>query len=363
MIINKYYNKELVHTIIVILLVAIVIVACNMFVRYLTIVSGGNIESRAVIQFIMLMMPKYITYLTPISVFFSILLVYGKNFANNEIFVTLAGGVTWMQLVKNTIKPIFFLFIVELFLTMYAMPMVERNYDLVKQTAVKSAVTSFISPGEIISFNGNKNTIYVGSKDSNGNLYNVFLSQKNKNHLIILTSPKGYIENSKDNEKYIVLSKGYYYNIDENLKSTEYGEFSKAKRFIDTKINFHDRNSLKDYYPSELFKLVSNGNRLAIIELIWRLAFPIGTVVGALLGLAMCRLRPRQNRYAKFVPAIIVFIIYFNLISVSKNLMIHNTIPWWIGGWLIHAIFGLSALYILNKQNGTSIKNFFKRGK
>ena len=67
-----------------VIFILLLIVISNMFVRYLAIVSGGNIEANAIFKMISVMLPKYIAYLLPISFFFAILLVYGKLFSNND---------------------------------------------------------------------------------------------------------------------------------------------------------------------------------------------------------------------------------------------------------------------------------------
>jgi len=356
-IIKKYYNKELVHAILFIILVTVILISSNMFVRYLSQVSaGGNVETRAVVEFIVALLPKYLVSLIPIAVLFSILITYGKNFANNELFVTLSCGMTWMQIIRNTFKPVIVLFVVEAIISIYAMPFVERNYTLIKQTTTKKALTSFITAGEIISFNSSQESIYVNKRKDN-ELYGVFLYQDKREdgpNIIVITAPTGRIIDDKiKKEQYMVLDNGSYYIYNKKTQEVQKGTFSKLEKFIDTKVDLENRTYLEEVPILNVVDRMLAGSNLAMTEIQWRLTFPIATIIAALLGLSMCRLRPRQNRYAKLIPAIVVFIIYFNLASVSKSMLAKGQIPWWIGIWWTHLLFGYLAIRALRIQNGS----------
>jgi len=94
-------------------------------------------------------------------------------------------------------------------------------------------------------------------------------------------------------------------------------------------------------------------------ELQWRLSFPISVFILVLLAVPLSRVNPRQGRFAQLFPAILIYIIYANMIFVSRNWLENGEIPWWVGMWWIHGIALLLALWLFAKQAGYRI--FWKR--
>ncbi|WP_116963468.1 LPS export ABC transporter permease LptF [Fastidiosibacter lacustris] len=350
MILLRYLNRELVNMTMAIILILLLIVISNMFVRYLSIVSGGNIEADAVFKMISVMLPKYIAYLLPISFFFSILIVYGKLFANNELTVAFACGTSWFRLFKFILIPALSLFIIEIILTLFILPKMDQNYFLVQKTTTKNSLISFIQPGQIIPFNDGKQVVYTKSTDSDGTMYDIFIyQQKPNNASTIITAPIGYAETRPDGNQYLILKDGYFYDAQAGTAELQKGEFKEATQFISSKVTVGYNSSIESV-PT--FELLGSNNPLYQAELQWRLSFPLAILVSTLIALAMSKMRPRQNRYSKIIPAILVCIMYFNLLSLSKSWLNDGTIPSWIGLWWIHIIFAVTMLIILKRYNG-----------
>ncbi|MDA0910795.1 MAG: LPS export ABC transporter permease LptF [Proteobacteria bacterium] len=350
MILLRYLNRELVNMTMAIILILLLIVISNMFVRYLSIVSGGNIEADAVFKMISVMLPKYIAYLLPIAFFFAILIVYGKMFANNELTVTFACGTSWFRLLKFIMIPALSLFAIELILTLLVLPKMDQNYFLVQKTTTKSSLLSFIQPGKITPFSDGKQVVYTKSTDPDGTLHDIFIyQQKPNNGSTIITAPTGYAETRPDRNQYLVLKNGYFYDAKPGVAEVQKGHFTEATQFIPTKVSVGYNNSIESVPTSELIN--SNEPRYQA-DLQWRLSFPLAILVSSLIALAMCKMRPRQSRYSKIIPALIVFILYFNLLSLSKSWLNDGNIPSWLGLWWVHIVFAGIMLLILKQYNG-----------
>ena len=333
-----------------IIFILLVIVISNMFVRYLSIVSGGNVEADAIFKMISVMLPKYIAYLLPISFFFAILLVYGKLFSNNELTVTFACGTSWFKLLKFIMIPAISLFIIELILTLAVLPKMDQSYYLIQNTTKKNSLISFIQPGRIIPFNDGKQVVYTKSIDSQGVMHNIFIYQKsNSNNETVITAPIGYASTNQEGNQYLVLENGYYYDIKNDHSQIQKGSFDKATQFIAGKVTLGKNTSI-DSVPTT--QLIGSNNPEYQAELQWRLSFPIAILISTLIALALCKMQPRQSRYSKAIPALLVFIAYFNFLSLSKSWIADQIIPAWIGLWWVHLLFGASMLMLLKRHNG-----------
>jgi lipopolysaccharide export system permease protein len=76
-----------------------------------------------------------------------------------------------------------------------------------------------------------------------------------------------------------------------------------------------------------------------IAELQWRLSTPLSTIILGMLGIPMSRRRPRQNRYAKFGVAIVIYFAYYLLCTSARTWVQHGEVSslpgiWWVPGFL-----------------------------
>ena len=75
-------------------------------------------------------------------------------------------------------------------------------------------------------------------------------------------------------------------------------------------------------------------NRKDLAEFQWRLSTPIATVLLALLAVPMSRSSPRHGRHGRTVLALVVYAVFYNLLSMAKNLVqegVVGAVPglWW----------------------------------
>jgi lipopolysaccharide export system permease protein len=70
-------------------------------------------------------------------------------------------------------------------------------------------------------------------------------------------------------------------------------------------------------------------------------------LVLALIAVPLARLRPRQGRYARVWVALLIFLLYSQLISVGKVMIGRGTLPQFLGLWWTHAAVVALALLVL----------------
>lgn len=67
-------------------------------------------------------------------------------------------------------------------------------------------------------------------------------------------------------------------------------------------------------------------------------------LVVTLLAVPLSRTNPRQGRFLKMLPAIILYLIYVASLSSLRNTIEDGGFPLWPGLWLVHLIFVLIGL-------------------
>jgi lipopolysaccharide export system permease protein len=86
-------------------------------------------------------------------------------------------------------------------------------------------------------------------------------------------------------------------------------------------------------------------------ELQWRIGVPLSTIILAIFAVPLSRSQPRSGRYGRLAVGLLVFIIYFNLLSAAKAWVEKGELDPALGLWWVHGLVLLAALMLLAAQN------------
>ena len=87
MILVRYFVKEVLMTLLVLTIILLTIFLSNQFVHYLSRSASGQFPGMAVLQLILLDVPNLLGFLLPLGFFITLLLVYTRMYAENEMTV------------------------------------------------------------------------------------------------------------------------------------------------------------------------------------------------------------------------------------------------------------------------------------
>jgi lipopolysaccharide export system permease protein len=97
--------------------------------------------------------------------------------------------------------------------------------------------------------------------------------------------------------------------------------------------------------------LLRSGDPLHRAELQWRIGVPLSMIILAIFAVPLSRSQPRSGRYGRLAVGLLVFIIYFNLLSAAKAWVERGEINPSLGLWWVHGLVLLAALTLLAVQN------------
>jgi len=80
-------------------------------------------------------------------------------------------------------------------------------------------------------------------------------------------------------------------------------------------------------------------------ELSWRVGLPASALVLCLLAIPLSFVNPRAGRSMNIVVAILIYMIYSNLLSIMQGAIAQGRIPVFAGMWTVHA--GMLAVLLL----------------
>ena len=230
-------------------------------------------------------------------------------------------------------------------------PRALAKIDRISAEARREADLASIEPGRFTVFGPQQAVVYGESISPEGQMENVFLERRvDDDALEVVVARRGeQVESDNPDTRLLVLHEGRRY---EGIPGT--GRF-RVVEFAEHGIPY----SLPSLSPPDprpramrFSDLLKSSAPEHIAEQQWRLSVPISTVLLALLAVPLARSRPREGRYGRIAVGMLVFIIYFNILSAAKAWTEEGAVAPQLGLWWVHGVMLLLTLAILGLQNG-----------
>ena len=353
MIIFRYICKELLMTLLGIVLVLLVILTTHQFVRFLNYAAEGRLTMLAVMQIMILQAPLLLGYLLPLGFYLSILIVFGRLYMDHEMDVLSACGVSQQRLLSIVFCFAMVLSVAVAWLTLYLQPIVYRAYKTISAEAAVTVSADRIIPKRFQK-NGHGTVFYADDVDHiSGKMKDVFLAQpkvlKQKGSPVRWDVTAANIAREKKTKygssQFMIFYDGYRYigipgqNDFKTIKFGEYGiKLTQAHKKADF---FPDGVSTKVLWPQRL------QNKVAAAAIQWRIAMPIAVLIFSLLSFSMAKVKLRSGKFSRMVPAILICLCYINFLFLGKAWIIRGQIPIGLGMWWIHGLALAVALFLL----------------
>jgi len=334
------------------------------FVRVLGDASEGGIPGRLVMIFIGLKVPDLAGMMLPLSLFLGVLLAYGRIYADSEMTVLHACGVSEWYVVRVTLVLSLITAIFTGIFTLYLAPLAsEYEYQVKEQLAADSGLSSLIA-GRFQKTGNQKAVVFIHDKSREDNSFDkVFVAQlpdKDRAEKSVINSSlvyaeKGQVIEDDTGSQKLILENGMRYQSDAQngeFRSVAFGKYH--IQIQDQKVE-HKRRKLSALPTSQLLGEEQPESRAAIQ---WRLAFPLACIILTLIAVPLSVVNPRQGKFAKMLPALLLFLGYFLLLTAMRSGIEGKAIPSSVGLWPVHLaalILGVSLL-LKERSSGRKIK-------
>ena len=334
--------------------VILFIFICNKVIHYLTFVANGTYAANMLLYLVFLEIPILLGLLLPLCLYISILLSYGRLYADSEMTVMTACGMSQRQLLKITLSIAGIVAVIVAVLVLFVGPAVAKHRDDLTDIAETSTIFQTLIPGRFQASSDGKKVFYVDklSRDRK-HARNLFMAQKIENNVkhlppsnnwIVLSAKSAYQKtDKKTGDSFMVSSDGYRYDGQpghDDFQIIKYKEY--GVRIQNPVASGH--NAGEEVIPIGMLFKQARQKKGYMAELQWRLSMPLSVLILSFLALSLSRVKPRQGRFAQLLPAILIFIVYANMLVISRDWVAHGDIPAWIGVWWIHIAVFLLAL-------------------
>jgi lipopolysaccharide export system permease protein len=359
LIISRYLTKEVMASLLGVTVVLLLIFLSNQLVRYLSYAASGKIAANLVMQLMGFEIPYLLALLLPLGLYLGIILAYGRLYADSEMAVLNACGFGPRKLLSITGTLAIIIAAIVMVLMLWVNPIIaeKRNKGIAQHNMLDT-----LQPGRFQVINGGRWVVYVEEISRNRQrASNIFIAEEqphdDNDAWVVVSAAQGYqAKNVIDNGNFIVAADGFRYDGTPGLNAYKIMQFKKYGVRL-PEANFDTVREEQETLPTA--KLWQNYNNPdAAAELQWRLAIPVTVLVLALLAVPLSQVRPRQGRYSHLVPAILLYIIYVNLLFVARNWIEQKMVPSMLAMWLVHSVLLCIAIVMLVIQQRYQARPF-----
>ncbi|GGJ92662.1 LPS export ABC transporter permease LptF [Pseudomonas matsuisoli] len=352
MIVFRYLSREMLVTLSAVTAVLLVIIMSGRFIKYLAQAAQGVLDPSVLLLIMAYRMPGFLQLILPLGLFLGILLAYGRLYLESEMTVLSATGMSQQRLTAYTLVPATAIALLVGWLAMGLTPQGISSVERILNE--QDALTEFdtLVPGRFQSLrNGSRVTYTEELSQDRSELGNVFISEKRESSsgkgegIGVLVAEKGRQEIQPDGSRYLILENGYRYDGlpgQANYRVIRYDTYGVLLPRPEVAVE------VGEHEATRTAELIGSDDPRDRAELQWRLSLPILVLVVTLIAVPLARVNPRQGRYLKLLPAVLLYMVYLSLLIAVRGAIDKGHWSPDVGIWPVHIVFlaiGLLLLY------------------
>jgi lipopolysaccharide export system permease protein len=361
LILLRYFSKEVLLNTVAVSLVLLLVMLSARFVKYLASAAAGNLDTAVVFQLIIYRIPDFLQLILPLGMFIALLLVYGRLYLDNEMRIFYAAGISRFRILLFTLVPVLLVTIVVGMICFWVAPRGFATVERIIQEQDARSELDALQEGRFQLFRNNQGVIYVESigTDQARNetalpaqatapkkqMKNVYIFQQGASQQNVIIAAKRGSQLMDERGRYLVLEEGYRLKELGGDKSFEKVAFARYGQRIENRTQT-EAHLQTDAMPSE--ELRKSDRRDYQVAWQWRLAIVLLIPVVALIAVALGEADPRQGRYFKLLPAILLYLLYLVLLNIVRDKLTAGKLPMFPGMWGVHSFFLLLGCVLFN---------------
>lgn len=343
MIFRKTLLRELTASALGTFLVLLGIAITIHLVRLLGEAATGDITSTGVLALIGLTLVSYLPVLLSLTLFIAVLMTLTRSYRDSEMVVWFSCGVSltgWIRPVLMFAAPLVFtIALLSLALSPWAVGKADEFRHLMENRDDVSAV----SPGIFRESHQSERVYFVEEILGAKNLVaNVFVSSVQNQKQGVMVARRGFQETMPNGDRFLVLLNGRRYEGQPGAADYKISEFARYAMRIET----HEAAGRPPGTKTmTTFSLLRQPTPTNLAELSWRIGLPVSALILSLLAIPLSFVNPRAGRSMNLVLAILIYMIYSNLLSVLQVSIAQSEISLTVGLWAVH--IGMLSLLLL----------------
>lgn len=359
MIIQRYINLRVAKSALGIFVMILLSVLLVQLLGRFDQVVAGRMPLSVALQLVWLQLPFLTSLLLPFSLFFGIVLVFGQMHFDQEMIILEMTGFTVLVQLRRLWLSLLLVSLPVAYCSLLSQVEASRAAQHLLQRSSLSSFLDTVQPGRFQSANGHHAVFYAESVEQHHKVFQrIFMARKlgksaDFGHYGLLSAKSArrvWRDDLKVPGEFLEFHNGVYAQGQPGSGAYKRIKFDVLGLRLS---NLAQTETLEDKmaYQSVQSLWARRGNVQAAIELGWRMVFPIAIWVLALIAVPLSRIGPRQDRFARVLPALMIFTVYMNLLFVNHGWLMRGKIPHALGFWWVHGCaLGVSFFWVCSES-------------
>ena len=319
-------------------------------------IVDGRMPAGLMSMQLLLHMPETLGNILPLTGFVAVLWGLGRLYRDQEMAVMRSSGFGWRPLLKPLFSLVLPLAVMLLVLGLAIAPTTARMAEQKLEEAFRSAAVWGMQAGKFHVLQHGDLVIYAEAIEEDGaTLRNIFIKQRQPEREQVWVAKKGrYWMDSNTGDRYLILEQGKVTDVAPGQLDLRVLSFARNDLRL-PEPEFRKRKKTRtNSIPSA--ELLNAGNLEAIAELQWRLSPAISVIVLGLLAIPLSHSEPREGRGIRIVLGILIYLLYGNLLYLSRSWVADGHLPAYIGMWSVHFVFLIISFVWVRRQGRFPVK-------
>lgn len=361
MILFRYFARQLLQVTAAVTLILLVVSFTSRFLQYLADAVAGQMTTDILLMLMLFRLPEFLMIIVPFAWFLAILLAYGRMYADNELVVLHACGFSRKSLLSLTMGIATILTLIMALVSFYIAPTGLQETERLRQSQEELTEIDLIVAGQFQAFAQGSRVTYAEAITETGQgrqLNNAFVVLRDSGSAqdggsglrVMVADTARPVMDEESGRRYMLLENGHFYDGQPGQGNYSVTEFDVQG------ILLPDATSIAPVLREKAMptlQLLGSSDMAHTAELQWRISVVCLLPVLTLLGVPLSKVDPRQGRFARLVPAALLYGLYFMLLQVSRDALEDGDIPAVVGLWWVHVVFGIAGLYLVAKERAS----------
>ena len=336
MIFQRSLLREFANLAVAVFLSLFLIALTIRLIRLLGHAAGGKIPSETVVAFLGFNALSLLPILLSLTLFITVLLELSRGWRDSEMMIWLNSGLSLTAWVKPVLIFAAPLVLVIALLSFFIAPWSAQMSEQYRSRIDSRDDISRVQPGAFGESRSRERVFFVESiAGDKQTVQNVFVNSIQHKRTGVMMSERGFSEYAPNGDRFLVLLSGRRYEGTPGEADFRTLEFERYATRIQTK---EGDEPVATHKSTSTLGLIANPTRVNLGELLWRIGMPVSALLLALLAIPLSFVNPRAGRSVNLLFALLLYIMYSNLLSVSQARVAQGKLAFGIGWWLVHAI-------------------------
>jgi len=356
MIILRYLSRDLIITSLSITAVLVVVIMSSDVTRYLWEAISGKIDPGALGAIIAFRMPKFLELILPLGFFVSILMVYGRLYAEQEMTVLFSCGLSRMQLLGISFVPALLVALLTGFISLWLSPYGVKQAELITEQQQSRSELDLLQTARFQVLGQGRLASYIEppTDDSNTELGEIFAASMrvpaDEPLTVIRAQSADRIKDENYQKNYLTFTNGARYEGRPGQANYRVTSFERYSQYLpEPEVVEFQIDEIKAQTPLPLLNARDIQSQAALQ---WRLSSPVIVFVVTLLGVALSHTTPRRGRYAMLFPSILLYLVYIVLLNAVRGMIEDGRYSPLLGLWSVHVLFIVIGMVLFIAKGG-----------